>query len=185
MMMLKLIFQLILMIYLLQQMKKKLLILGAGQYGCVARETAEAMNCFEKVSFLDDNSPFAIGKLEDYECFVQEYGCAFVAIGNPQLRMLWLDKLKRAGFELPVLIHPRACVSPSAVLRAAVIVEPMAIVNSMVVVEAGSLLCAGCVVNHNAHIMPVCQIDCNAVVASNAVVPEGTKVHSGSVYERE
>lgn len=161
---------------------KNLLILGAGQYGCVVRETAEAMGCFEKIAFLDDNSPLAMDKLAAYEAFVREYGCAFVAMGNPALRLQWLEKLELAGYELPALIHPRACVSPSATLGKAVIVEPMAVVNAEAVVETGGLLCAGCVVNHNAHIMPVCQIDCGAVVASNATVPEGTKVPSGTVF---
>ena len=161
---------------------KNLLILGAGQYGCVVRETAEAMGCFEKIAFLDDNSPLAMGKLAAYEGFAREYGCAFVAMGNPALRIQWLEKLELAGYELPVLIHPRAYVSPSAILGKAVIVEPMAVVNAQAVVETGGLLCAGSVVNHNAHVMPVCQIDCNAVVAAIATVPEGTKVPSGTVF---
>jgi len=65
------------------------------------------------------------------------------------------------------------------------VVEPMAVVNAEAAVEMGGLLCAGCVVNHNAHVMPGCQIDCNAVVESNAVVPAGTKVPSGTVHERK
>lgn len=165
--------------------KRNLLILGAGQYGQVVREIAEAMGCFNKIDYLDDNNPAALGRLGDYERFYPEYGCAFVAMGNPKLRMQWLDKLELVGFELPVLIHPKAYVSPSAKLKKGTIVEPMAVVNTEAVVERGGLLCAGCVVNHNAYIMPVCQIDCNAVVASNAVVPEGTKVPSGTVYERK
>ena len=165
--------------------EKSLLILGAGQYGQVVRETAEAMGCFSKIAFLDDNSPLAIGKMTEYEGFAQEYANAFVAMGNPQLRKQWLDRLELAGYDLPVLIHPKAYVSPSAVLGKATIVEAMAVVNTEAVVEIGGLLCAGCVVNHNAHVLPVCQIDCNAVVASNATVPEGTKVCSGMVYERK
>lgn len=165
--------------------KKNLLILGAGQYGQVVRETAQALGCFERISFLDDNSPIALGKLADFQDFSKEYGCAFVAMGNPGLRRQWLDKLEGAGYELPVLIHPKAYVSPSAKLGKGTIVEPMAVVNTEAVVEAGGLICAGCVVNHNAHILPVCQIDCNAVVASNAVVPEGTKVSSNMVFERK
>lgn len=165
--------------------KKSLLILGAGQYGQVVRETAEAMGCFSKIAFLDDNSPLAIGKMAEYEGFVKEYGNAFVAMGNPLLRRQWLDALEKAEYDLPVLIHPKAYVSPSALLGKATIVEPLAVVNTGAVVEQGGLLCAGCVVNHNAHVMPVCQIDCNAIVASNATVPEGTKVCSGVVYERK
>lgn len=165
--------------------KKSLLILGAGQYGIVAKETAQAMDCFGRIDFLDDNNPAAVGKLGDYAQFRQTYGCAFVAMGNPKLRLMWIEKLTQAGFELPLLIHPRAYVSPSARLMPGTIAEPMVVVNAGTVVETGGLLCAGCVVNHNAHVMECCQIDCGAVVASNAIVPEGTKVQSGTVFERK
>ena len=55
--------------------KKNLLILGAGQYGRVVKETAEAMGCFGKISFLDDNSPLALGKLDEYSRFAGKYAC--------------------------------------------------------------------------------------------------------------
>lgn len=161
-----------------------LLILGAGRYGQVVKETADAMGCFDRISFLDDISPIAIGKLVDYEHYVQEYTYAFVAIGNPHIRQLWLEKLEQIGYVLPVLVHPKSYVSSSARLGKGTIVEPMAVVSTEAIVEKGGLLCAGCVVNHNAHIMQMCQIDCNAVVESDAVVPEGTKVYSGTVFER-
>ena len=164
--------------------KRNLLILGAGQYGQVVRETAEATGQFFRIGFLDDSNPAALGKMAEYVSFLREYPCAVVAMGNPALRRQWLEKLEQAGFELPVLIHPRAYVSPSAVLGAGTVVEPLAAVNTEAIVDKGGLLCAGCVVNHNAHVMTCCQIDCNAVVASNAVVPEGTKVCSGTVFQK-
>lgn len=164
---------------------KNLLILGAGQYGRVARETADTMGCFERIDFLDDNSPLAIGRLADYERFAQSYGSAFVAMGNPQLRIQWLNKLDTAGFELPVLIHSKAYVSPSAVIGPGSIVEPMAVVNTEAVIEKGGLICAGCVVNHNARVMAGCQIDCGVAIASNAIVPEGTKVQSNILFKSE
>lgn len=166
-------------------MDKQLLILGAGGYGKLVREVAQAMGVFCEIGFLDDGNPIALGKLADYECFRQQYRCAFVAMGDPGLRLQWLERLEKAGYELPVLIHPQACVSPSAVLERGSIVEAMAVVNTEAVVEKGGLLCAGCVVNHNARVQAGCQIDCNAVVASYAVVPRGTKVPSGTVFERK
>lgn len=164
--------------------EKRLLILGAGQYGKLVCETALAIGSFAKVAFLDDGNPVALGKLEAYSDFSREYSCAFVAIGNPYVRRLWLDRLEQAGFELPVLIHPKAWVSPSAQLAPGVIVEAMAAVNTESQVGRGCLLCAGSVVNHNAIVGDFCQVDCNAVVAANAYVPEGTKVNSCTVYEK-
>ena len=169
-----------------QAMKEQnLLILGAGEYGHVALETAEAMGCFRKIAFLDDDNLSAIGKMADYKKLQQEYSCAFVAMGNPALRRQWLDKLEEAGFMLPALIHPKAYVSPSAELGKGTIVEPMAIVNTDAKIEVGGLLCAGCVVNHNASVGSCCQVDCNAVIAAGAVVPADTKVPSGMTFAKE
>ena len=50
-------------------MNKNLLILGAGQYGCVAKEIAESMKVFKKIDFLDDHNEIAVGKIAEYEKF--------------------------------------------------------------------------------------------------------------------
>lgn len=71
----------------------KLLILGAGQYGFVAKEVAEAMNCFSQIDFLDDYSEIAIGKLSDIDNI--EYDATFVAIGNSAVRSQYLDRIKK------------------------------------------------------------------------------------------
>ena len=42
---------------------QNLLILGAGQYGMVAKEIAESMRKYDHIDFLDDNNPIAVGKL--------------------------------------------------------------------------------------------------------------------------
>ena len=162
-------------------MNGSLLILGAGQYGQVVREIANSTGRFEKIAFLDDNNQEAIGKLEDYKNLLDQFSFAVVAIGNPQVRLTWLDRLKRFGYELPVLVHPMAYVSSSAKLEEGTIVEPMAVVQSGAVVRTGGIVCAGAVVNHNATVEQGCQIDCNAVIAANAVVPAQTKVLCGSV----
>lgn len=162
-----------------------LLILGAGGYGQLVKEIAVQTGKYAKIDFLDDRNPSACGTLEDYEAFRQRYDCAFVAMGDPQLRLQWIEKLDRSGYELPVLIHPQAYVSPSAILERGTMVEPMAVVSTGAIVETGGLLCAGCVINHNARISPGCQIDCNAVVESYAVVPPQTKVPCGTVFERK
>ena len=165
-------------------MDHNLLVLGAGQYSFVVRETARAMGCFGKIDCLDDHHPDAIGTLSDYQKFVEIYDTAFVAIGNPELRMAWLEKLEEAGFCLPVLIHPKAYVSPSATLMGGTIVEPMVVVQSNAVVKKGCLICAGSVVNHNAVVESGCQIDCGSVVMSNGIVPPKTKVPCGTVVQR-
>ena len=54
-------------------MNKNLLILGAGGHGRVAKETATAMEYFDKVDFLDSNSELAIGKCQDFNNYTKDY----------------------------------------------------------------------------------------------------------------
>lgn len=93
---------------------KNLLILGAGQYGQVAKEIAEETGYFDKIAFLDDNSEQAIGKIDEYEDFVSEYSYVVVAIGNAELRLDYIQKLEEACYRVAVLVSPRAYISKSA-----------------------------------------------------------------------
>ncbi|MEG2138006.1 MAG: PglB [Oscillospiraceae bacterium] len=166
-------------------MNHNLLILGAGQYGMVAKETAQAMGCFEKIDFLDDNSELAIGKLQEYERFLAVYSYAFVAIGNAALRLELIGKLEEACYTVAVLVNPKAAIAPSAQLQKGTIVEAMAVVNSNAAVAIGCIISAGAVVNHDSFIGDGCHIDCNATVPSNAILLAGTTVPYGQVYQSE
>ncbi len=163
-----------------------LIILGAGQYGQVVRETAEALGY--SVMFLDDKKPtdtaadpaFVKGKISDWQKFEGQY---FVAIGKTDERMPLVEELLAADKELATLIHPRAYVSPSATVGCGSIVEPMAVVNTGVVIGKGVLVCAGAVVNHNAVVGDGCQIDANTTVPSGETAPARTKVSEGMVWK--
>ena len=164
---------------------KKLIIVGAGGYGYVARETAISTGEYEKIDFLDDNNHEAIGKFDDYENFAKDYKGAFVALGNPELRKQWIYKLKEAGFSIETLISPGSYVSPTAEIAEGSIVEPMAVVNSHAEIGVGVLVCAGAVINHNSVVKGFCQIDCGAVVGVGAVVEENTKLEYNQVIYKK
>lgn len=160
---------------------KKLLILGAGQYGMVAKEIAESMNVFSGIAFLDDNNPVAVGKLNEYEKFVHDYDSAVVAVGNSVLRLEMLDKLEQVGFEIPVLIHKSAYVSPSAKIGAGSFVEPMAVVHTEVVIGRGNIISAGTILNHNSKIGAGCHLDCGSIVRARVDISANTKIACGQI----
>ena len=166
---------------------RNLLILGAGQYGTVVKEIALALQYFEQIDFLDDgygkiNPNYheeAVGKLERYETLAGTYGYAIVAMGNPKLRRMWTERLKSAGYRIPVLVSPRAYVSPSAQLQEGCVVEPLAGVQANALVGAGSYVSMGAIVNHNSIVMDFCHVDCGAIVESGAVVQSEQHVPAG------
>ena len=162
---------------------KKLLIVGAGEYGQLVRELA--FDCgYQKVEFLDDNSSLAVGKVNDYTLFKDEYSEFIVAIGNPASRRNAVSKLEK-DFKLVSLIHPRAYISYTAEIGSGSIVEACSAINTGAVLGKCSFVNAGAIVNHNSSVGEYSQIDCNAVVAARAEVPPETKVFSCTVWNRK
>lgn len=123
-------------------MNKNLLILGAGQYGTVVKEIAQSMNCFEKIDFLNDSfgtenpnyHEEAIGKREKLDEHRVNYFYAIPAIGDPEKRLELLEALIENGYQIPVLVSPRADVSPLAQLQKGAVIEPLAGIHGNVVI---------------------------------------------------
>ena len=175
-------------------MNNNLLIIGAGQYGQVVRAIAKDIGTYDKIDFLDDNNADAIGKWDDYKSFKDEYPNAFVALGENVKRLEWLKKLKEAGFNLPILIHPRAYVFDSARISKGTVVEPMAVVHTNVsigvgcIIAAGSVICHGAVIENGVNCFSGCVVEEGAILKSNVtmnvneVVKAKTIVNSSYEY---
>jgi UDP-3-O-[3-hydroxymyristoyl] glucosamine N-acyltransferase len=162
-------------------MTRNLLILGAGQYGQMVYEVAQAMVCFDRIAFLDDNHPDALGRMDEHARFTDEFTDAVVAIGNPDLRLSLLEKLAE-HYTLPTIRHPQATVMPSAQIGSGCVIEPQAVIHSHTVIGNGCLISAGAVVNHNAILDEGCHIDCLAAVPARSHVPAKTKVLISTVF---
>lgn len=161
-----------------------LLILGAGGHGRVVRETAEAMKCFNKIDFLDDNTEceIAIGLCKDYKEYINKYYYAFPAFGNNELRMKWLNTLMNEGFQIPTLIYPNAFISPEAKIAEGSIVGAKAAVNTNAVIERGCIISIGAIIDHDCIVREGCHINAGAIVKANSTVDKLSKVDAGTVY---
>lgn len=162
---------------------KSLLILGAGQFGQVTKEIAEVVG-YEKIDFLDDTSKIAVGKLSEYKDFLG-YGDAIVAIDDIILRMRYLEKLKLAGFNIPVLIHPSAYVSPSATIGEGSIIEPEANIHTGCVIGRGCIISLAANINHHTRIGDFCHIACNSTIMQNTDMSACANTISGQLYFKE
>ncbi len=162
-----------------------LLILGAGGQGQVVKETAQSMCIFEKIDFLDDDpqKTAAIDICDNYKNYIDEYPIAFVSFGKNDLRSKWIDKLEKAGFILPKIVHRDAGVSPSAKIGTASIVEAKANISANVTIGKGCFISSGAIIDHDAVLKDCCHIDCGAMVKNKCTVESLRKVQSGSVVE--
>jgi sugar O-acyltransferase (sialic acid O-acetyltransferase NeuD family) len=147
-----------------------LLIIGAGGHGRVVVDTAELQGIWEDIAFLDDRSDMdtvlnhrIIGKLQEYEKFVDKYEYAIVCIGDNEGRLDLIQKILKVGYKLPVIIHPKASVSKYSIIG------------------VGSVILAGAVINTNASIGTGCIININSCVDHDTIIDDGVHVCSGAV----
>lgn len=170
------------------QMNKNLLILGAGQYGQVAKEIAEDMGCFEKIAFLDDRfgentdqNELIIGKFSDYEKFVTEYSYAFVAVADMTERLRLTDILEDCGYTIATLISPRSYISKTAKVGKGVMIESFAVVNSGAVINDCCYIGANATIDCGSEVGRGSTICCGATVVDNTYVEPKTEVKHGQI----
>ena len=158
-------------------MKDGLLIIGAGGHGKVVAEIAVALG-YEKIAFVDDKNPEAICKTG---LLKSEYTEGFVAIGNNQIREKLQKLLKNTGYKIPILIHPTAYVSASAILGEGTVVEPMAVVNANVQIEDGGIVSVGATVDHDVQVGKYSHINAGSIVYANSVISDYQKIDANCI----
>lgn len=162
-------------------MNKNLLIVGAGQYGCVAKEIAESMNCFQKIDFLDDCCETAVGSLNEYEKLSVKYAYALPTFKNSENRLKWMQKLQGCGYQVPILVSPKAYISPLAQVMAGAIIEPFAVLNCKVLIGRNCFIGANATVDCGTVIGEGSTICCGATVIGNTLVFPKTTVEHGQI----
>ena len=161
-----------------------LLILGAGVHGQDVKEVAESLRIFKKIRFLDDKveNEEVIGKCKDANTFINEFACAFVALGDNRKRKKMTKFLEECGFRMPSLISPGANVSPKAEIGYGVAVLPGSTINesrigNYVILEPNSF------VGRNAVLGDYSRLDCGAILPKNSKAKESTWLKNGEIFK--
>ncbi len=161
---------------------RSLLILGAGGFGQMIKETALALG-YEKVVFLDDaaKGEDVIGMCCDYVLRHSDYPAAVAAFGNNKTRLFWTDKLLEEGYEVPAMVHPSAIVSPSVTLEPGCFIMQRVVVNTHTRIERAALINSGAVVDHDSIVCAGAHVGLGSVVKANCTIESGRKVEAGEV----
>lgn len=160
---------------------KNLLIVGAGEYGIMAKEIAEEMDYFDKIDFLDDKNVETIGNVEDVENFYPEYMYAIALCEDGEERIELNKKLEESRFVVPNLVHTKSLISPSANLLKGCVVEPGAVIESQTTIGVGSIVGANCVVEHHCFIEDGSSLKAGTIVHANTVLTVGSVTEYDSI----
>jgi len=166
----------------------KILVIGAGGHGrvildCLREIQTWQMGIIEQEGF-DKKSIFGaevLGTDRDLDdLFTKGYKQAVIgvgSIGDTTLRRGIYSRLKKIGYQLPVIVHPRAIVSKGAVIAEGTVVFPGAIINCGVTIGSVCIINTGAIVEHDCTIGEFSHIAPGARLAGNVVV--GNDVHIG------
>jgi sugar O-acyltransferase (sialic acid O-acetyltransferase NeuD family) len=137
---------------------KSLLIVGAGPMGRVAFAYARDIG-FDVKGFLDsrlgaldgfDGYPPILSSLEDY--VPQPDDRFVVALGEPDLKMKYVDKVLAKGGRFASLIHPQAYVGMNVEIGEGTIVAPHASLTNDVKIGRHVLIGLNAVISHDSRI---------------------------------
>ncbi len=106
----------------------------------------------------------------------------FVAIGDNAARARCLEVAMRAGYSIPILVHPMATISPTARLAAGTIVMAGAVVQATAVIGPGGIVNTGASVDHDCvlgqcvHIAPGARLAGQVEIGDRAFIGLGAVV---------
>lgn len=168
---------------------ERLLIIGGGGHGRSVAEAATLSGQYEVVGFVDDslkagdlifNLPVlgAINKLTVYSHLCDK---VIVAIGNNTLRESLTTQLFRDGFKLAVVIHPKAIVSPTALIALGCVVMAGAIVGTEAHLGVGVIVNCGAVIDHHAKVGDFGHLGVSACMAGGSRLGRKALMQAGCV----
>lgn len=164
-----------------------LLLVGAGGHATACIDVIEVGAAFTVIGLVGLPEEVGtkvlgypvLGTDEDLQKLFVRYPRALVTVGqikSPEQRIRLFDQLQAAGFELPVVVSPRAYVSKHATLGAGTIVMHGAIVN------AGARVGRNCIVNTQALVEHDAVIEDHCHIATAAVINGGVRVGAGTFF---
>jgi sugar O-acyltransferase (sialic acid O-acetyltransferase NeuD family) len=166
-------------------MKKKLIIIGAGGF---AKAVIDSLN-FEKYDVIGFIDSFKTGSHQGYPILgntlnsIQEFHTYnyFIAIGDPDARAYWMEKIKELSLKTINVIDKTSIVSKKVLLGTCIYIGKMAIVNCDSRLEDGVVINTRALIEHGNYISYCSNISTNVVLNGDVFIGEKTFIGSCTV----
>lgn len=170
----------------------RLVVLGAGGHGSVVADAACLQNKWTDILFLDDGWPERkknyewpiVGELSQFLDFIDAETEFVVAIGNAQIRSLWLDNLQKRHANIATVVHPSAMISQYAQIEQGVVVFANAVVNIGAFIGAGCIINTASTIDHDVQLARCVHICPGTNLAGGVVVGDFTWIGIGSAVKQ-
>lgn len=172
--------------------KKKVVIIGAGEYSRVILEILHKDDKISPAGFIDDNKSLhnreisGVKVLGGSEILQDLPGMGIshfiVSVGVPKVRASLFDLCLDSGMSPIIAIHPGACISESAVIEDGSVIEAFAVIAVNCRVERGVFVTQNCSVSHDCilrefcHLAPGCNLGGSVIVGRGSLVGVGASV---------
>lgn len=166
----------------------RLLVVGAGGHGRSVAEAALLSGQYDLAGFVDDGLAIGsaiwqtsvLGTTADLSAYSGLCDKVIVAIGNNDLRESLVLRFLEHGIELANIIHPRALISPSAVLGQGCAIMAGAIVGTEAKLGMGVIANCASVIDHHAQVHDFGHLGVNACMAGGSVLGRKAWMQAGS-----
>ncbi len=160
--------------------KSKLVIIGAGGHGRVAKDIAKK-NGYKKIIFLDDGvGAVCDGRVSEFVNYLKD-AQFFVAIGNANVREKITEQITSQSGKIATLIHPNATVCDDAVIGEGTLVAGGAVINPNVKIGKGVIINTLSSVDHDSTVGDYTHIAVGAHLCGTVNVGKSVFVGAGAV----
>jgi len=169
-----------------------IVVYGGGGHGKSLVDLLRRLSSYRIVGILDDGIPAGARIMgvpvlggsatlaSLYDQGVRLAVNAVGGIGNLQTRLRVFATLAAAGFACPALVHPAACVEPSATLAPGVQVFAQAYVGSEAQVDFGCIVNTGAIISHDCRLDEYANLSPGAILAGEVTIGAGALVGMGA-----
>jgi sugar O-acyltransferase (sialic acid O-acetyltransferase NeuD family) len=156
------------------------------EFKYVADETGQ----WQETVFIDDHAAETsllgcpvIGFQEFRRRFGADDTRFVITIGEPKFRREAFDRMKEAGYQGALLIHPSASISPDAVLGEGAVIGPGVFIGTQARIGKNFYAATGAAIGHDAMIEDHARIGVGAFVGGHTVIGENAFIGSGAMLK--
>jgi sugar O-acyltransferase (sialic acid O-acetyltransferase NeuD family) len=171
--------------------ENSIIVYGGGGHGKALIDLLRMLGTYPIVGIVDDDpdstsTVMGVGVLGGSSILetLVEHGVhlavnAVGGIGNIQSRIKVFERLSKAGFTCPTLVHPAAFIEPSATLAGGVQVMPHAYVGSDAKIGYGVIINTGAIVSHDCMLGDYANLSPGAILAGEVSIGEASLIGMG------